>query len=70
MIKVEKISVEIEQTAEMVNKQFTTISERTVLTNETTGDTYTINTSTYDRLKAEGKTDAQIFGYVDEIMRD
>lgn len=69
-IKVEKFVHESEETAKMTGKKITITSDRCKLTNETTGDTYTINTATYDKLSAEGKSDAQIFGYIDDIMRD
>ena len=42
---------------------------KATLTNEASDDTYTIGRETYDRLKSEGKTDLQIFEYIDTVMR-
>jgi hypothetical protein len=49
-------------------KEVTTKQNKTRLENG--DDSYVINTESYDQLKEQGKTDLQIFDYIDDIMRD
>jgi hypothetical protein len=70
LITVETFEVKREHEVNFTGKKFETISERTKLTHEVTGDNFIINTSTYNQLKEKGDSDIKIFEYIESVMKD
>lgn len=70
MIAVEMFEVKQEHEVTFTGKKFETVSERTKLTHEVTGDSFIINTSTYNELKEKGDSDIKIFEYIESVMKD
>ena len=68
------ITVEKFKTSEMLDAKFLkepveVITEKVKLIHSS-GDSYTIDELSYESLRRNGKTDLEIFDYIDDIMRD